>query len=129
MKDDPRYPLALTWRRSWPGCDTHFNAIDPDRCGLSTVANIHLVTNHTPGVPDEWMWQCIAPGSDKGSVRPKMGAWRGYCPAPREAAWKAEEAYRRFLDVVPADVLASAVEAAEYWRQSRERIYAEKGMP
>lgn len=50
-------------------------------------------------------------------------------PAPREAAWKADEAYRRFIDVVPADVLVSAVEAAEYWRLARERIYAEKGMP
>jgi hypothetical protein len=104
----PMTDLVLKWRRTYPGNDQHFRALDPDTFGEAPVLNV--IRNHdSVGMPTDWHWILIAPGV----IGSYPGANQGDAATTREAAVAGEAAYQAFRAWITPEALERAKRQAQ----------------
>jgi hypothetical protein len=100
--------LGLKWRRSYPGSDQFFRALDPETFGRAPVLNI-IRNKDSTGVPTDWHWILLAPGV----VGLYPGLCQGDAPTTREAAAAGEAAYQAFRAWIAPEALEQAQRHAQ----------------
>ncbi len=124
-----RYPLKLRWQRTHED-DSLFTARDPDRSRDIEVALFGVIFDPTHMHITSWSWRCSMHNVFHVSVIDRLGrSCMGQADHPRVAAWKAEEAYARYLSLISPELHESELSRREWRMETLQRIYAEKGMP
>lgn len=118
-----KYPLRLFWHRS-DGNPNTFIANDPENSGRTEAALISDMMDAPRQRIVGWSWRCSMHGVFHVTVGRFLGnSWYGCEESPRIAAWKAEQAYFRYLSIVPPEVHDQCLALDAERRRNWERLY------